>query len=327
LPSTTSEASKPTLHGGDLSEVTRLFPGAPRPWIDLSTGINPQPYPVPPLPDNAWTRLPSRAMAEELQQAAADRYGVADPRTVVAAPGTQALIQILPRLVPRGRVAILGPTYQEHQLCWARHGHEVRVVRTLEDSDVVVVVNPNNPTGRLIPPADLAAIKGLLVVDEAFIDFLPREMSLAADRRARAVVLRSFGKTYGLPGLRLGFAIAERVFASRMRDELGPWAVSGAALMVGRRALRDGAWLRAARERLVADSARLDGLLRQAGFELLGGTLLFRLVRHPAAGIFVTRLGQQGIHVRAFSDAPDQLRFGLPANDAAFDRLAAALGV
>jgi cobalamin biosynthetic protein CobC len=304
------------VHGGDLGEVAARFPAAPRPWIDLSTGINPVPYPVPALPDNAWSRLPSRAMEAELQEAAASRYGVADPRTIVAAPGTQALIQILPRLVPKGRVAILGPTYQEHQLC-----------STLEDSDVVVVVNPNNPTGRLIPPAALAAIKGLLVVDESFIDFLPREMSLAGDRPERAVVLRSFGKAYGLPGLRLGFAIASRAFAGRLREELGPWSVSGAALMVGRRALRDGDWLRSARDRLVADSARLDGLLRQAGFELLGGTLLFRLVRHPSAGIFVQRLGQQGIHVRAFTDAPDQLRFGLPGSDEAFRRLAAALGV
>ncbi|MGE5149286.1 MAG: threonine-phosphate decarboxylase CobD [Rhodospirillaceae bacterium] len=331
MPSTTTEAPKPTvhatLHGGDLGEVSRRFPAAPRPWIDLSTGINPQPYPVPPLPDNAWSRLPSRAMEEELQEAAAARYGVADPRTIVAAPGTQAVIQLLPRLVPKSRVVILGPTYQEHQICWARHGHDVRVVRTLEDSDVVVVVNPNNPTGRLIPPADLAAIKGLLIVDESFIDFLPREMSLCSDRPERAVVLRSVGKTYGLAGLRLGFAVASRAFAGQLREELGPWAVSSAALMLGRRALRDGAWLSATRERLVADSARLDGLLRQAGFEGLGGTLLFRLVRHPSAAIFVQRLGQHGIHVRAFPDAPEQLRFGLPANDAAFSRLAAALGV
>ena len=335
MPSTTTEAPKPTVHGtvhaavhgGDLGEVSRRFPAAPRPWIDLSTGINPQPYPVPPLPDMAWSRLPSRAMEEELEEAAAARYGVADPRTIVAAPGTQAMIQLLPRLVPKSRVAILGPTYQEHQLCWARHGHEVRVVRTLEDSDVVVVVNPNNPTGRLIPPADLAAIKGLLIVDESFIDFLPREMSLAGDRPERAVVLRSVGKTYGLAGLRLGFAIASRPFAGRLREELGPWAVSGAALMLGRRALRDGAWLSATRERLVADTARLDGMLRAAGFEVMGGTLLFRLARHPSAAIFVQRLGQQGIHVRAFPDAPEQLRFGLPGNDAAFQRLAAALGV
>lgn len=336
MPSTTTEAPKPTVpdtvqgtvHGGDLSEVMQRFPHAPRPWIDLSTGINPVPYPVPSLPEAAWTRLPSRTAEEALQEAAMARYGVRHRRMVVAAPGTQALIQVLPRLLPPSRVAIVGPTYEEHQVCWSRAGHEVHIVPKLEDSDVVVVVNPNNPNGRLFSPTDLAKIAGFLVVDESFIDFLPREMSFASQlRRSRVVVLRSFGKTYGLAGVRLGFAIASPELALRIRKELGPWAVPGPALEIGRRALNDGAWLSATRERLVADSARLDGLLRQAGFEVLGGTLLFRLARHPSAAIFVQRLGQHGIHVRAFPDAPEQLRFGLPANDAAFRRLAAALGV
>jgi cobalamin biosynthetic protein CobC len=316
---------KPIAHGGDLGEIKRRFPDAPRPWIDLSTGINPVPYPVPAVSAEAWTRLPSQADEEALLAAAAARYGVRDARTIVAAPGTQALIQLLPRLVPTGRVAIVGPTYAEHQACWARHGHEVRVVATPEDADVVVVVNPDNPTGRLLAPSDLAPVHcGLLVVDEAFIDFLPREVSLAGNLPPTAVVLRSFGKTYGLGGLRLGFAIAAREMAQRLRAEIGPWAVSGPALEIGRRALGDSAWLQAARERLVTDSDRLDGLLRAAGFEIVGGTVLFRLACHPLAATFVLRLAAQGIHVRAFADAPDRLRFGLPADDAAFVRLAAA---
>lgn len=320
-------AVKPPAHGGDLGEVARRFADAPRPWIDLSTGINPVPYPVPVLPDTAWTRLPSRAAEEALLAAAAQRYGVRDPASIVAAPGTQALIQLLPRLVPRSRVAIVGPTYEEHQLCWARHGHEVRIVGSLEDADVVVVVNPNNPTGRLQAPADLAKVRGLLVVDESFIDFLPREMSLAGELPPRAVVLRSFGKSYGLAGLRLGFAIASPDIALRLREEIGPWAVSGPALEIGRRALNDGAWLRTARDRVVADSARLDDFLREAGFEILGGTALFRLARHPTAFAFVQRLACQGIHVRSFGHSPEWLRFGLPADDEAFRRLVKALGV
>ncbi len=318
---------KPLAHGGDLGELSKRFADAPRPWIDLSTGINPVPYPVPALSDAVWTRLPSRADEEALLAAAAARYGVADPATLVAAPGTQALIQLLPRLVPRGTVAIVGPTYEEHQACWARQGHDVRVVSTPEAADVVVVVNPNNPTGRLLPPAELVAAGGLLVVDEAFIDFLPQEMSLAGALPPRTVVLRSFGKSYGLAGLRLGFAIASPDIAVRLREELGPWAVSGPALEVGRLALNDGAWLRKARDRLVVDCARLDDFLREAGFEILGGTALFRLARHVAAPAFVQRLARQGIHVRAFASAPDQLRFGLPADDEAFRRLAKALGL
>lgn len=328
LRSTGDTALKPIVHGGDLGEVKQRFPEAPRPWIDLSTGINPVPYPVPPVGAEAWSQLPAAADGEALLAAAAARYGVRDAKTIVAAPGTQALIQLLPRLVPQGRVAIVGPTYQEHQVCWERQGHEVRVVPKPEDADVVVVVNPNNPTGRLLTPSDLAPIHaGLLVVDEAFIDFLPRETSLAGNLPPNAVVLRSFGKTYGLAGLRLGFAIAARAMAERLRAELGPWAVAGPALEIGRRALRDGAWLHAARERLVTDSDRLDRLLRAAGFEIVGGTLLFRLARHPMAASVVLRLAAQGIHVRAFPDAPDRLRFGLPGDDAKFLRLARALGV
>jgi len=327
LPNTVTAIPKPIVHGGDLGEIARRFPDAPHPWIDLSTGINPVAYPLPPLSDDAWTRLPSRADEDALLAAAAARYGVRDPAAIVAAPGTQALIQILPRLVPRGRVVIVGPTYAEHQASWTRAGHDVRLVSALEDSDVVVVVNPDNPTGRLFAPAELARINGLLVVDEAFIDFLPTEASLARDLPARAVVLRSFGKTYGLAGVRLGFAIAQPDLAERIRVELGPWSVSGPALEIGCRALRDDAWLQAAAERLTADGARLDGMLRAAGFEILGGTLLFRLARHAEAAKLVQRLGQLGIHVRAFPDRPDQLRFGLPADDEAFRRLAAALGI
>jgi cobalamin biosynthetic protein CobC len=320
-------AVKPLAHGGDLGAVARQFPDAPRPWIDLSTGINPVPYPVPVLPETVWTRLPSQADEAALLAAAAARYGAGNPACIVAAPGTQALIQLLPRLVPHSTVAIVGPTYEEHEACWSRHGHRVRIVPSLEDADVVVVVNPDNPTGRLLPPADLAAVKGLLVVDESFIDFLPHGTSLAGDLPPRTVVLRSFGKSYGLAGVRLGFAIASPDIAAQLKAELGPWAVSGPALGIGRVALNDGDWLRTARDRVVADSARLDGLLRAAGFDIVGGTALFRLARHASAPAFVQRLGRNGIHVRAFAHASDRLRFGLPGDEEAFRRLAKALGV
>jgi len=316
------------VHGGDLGAVMQRFPDAPKPWLDLSTGINPVPYPVGALAEEAWSRLPSRDDERALLAAAARRYGVRHEAMLLAAPGTQALIQLLPRLVPTSRVAVLGPTYEEHEACWARQGHDVQVVDDISrtgDADVVVVVNPNNPTGTLLKT--FAAPNRLLVVDEAFADFLPAEASLAGKLPPRTVVLRSFGKAYGLAGLRLGFAIAERELIARLRGELGPWAVSGPALAIGRQALDNDEWLSATRERLVVDSARLDGLLRTAGFEIVGGTVLFRLARHPSAAAFVQRLGQHGIHVRAFADRPDALRFGLPGDDAAFGRLAAALGV
>ena len=314
---------KPVAHGGDLGDVRRRYPQAPLPWIDLSTGINPVPYPIPPLSPESWTRLPSRADLAALVEAAARRYGVRDPETLVAAPGTQALIQLLPRLFARSRVAVVGPTYDEHEVSWRRQGHEVTIVDRLPaTADVTVLVNPNNPTGRLVSPADLHAIGGLLIVDEAFIDFHPRSAGLAG---TNAVVLRSFGKTYGLAGLRLGFAVAERTLATRLREELGPWAVPGPAIEIGRRALSDDTWLAQTAQRLTADSRRLDDLLIRAGFTILGGTSLFRLTRHSDANPMVDALGRSGIHVRSFAREPSWLRFGLPANDEEFSRLAVAL--
>lgn len=247
---------------------------------------------------------------------------------IVAAPGTQALIQLLPRLWPDMKVAVVGPTYEEHEVSWRRRGHAVRIVGHVSEvrpDEVLILVNPDNPTGRLTPTAELQLPTLLTVVDEAFADLLPASTSLASDLPGSAIVLKSFGKTYGLGGVRLGFAIANRDDAARLREELGPWAVSGPALAIGRAALSDEAWLRGAAERLERDGQRLDGLLRAEGFTLLGGTPLFRFTRHDDAPEMVQHLGRQGIHVRAFLLAPDRLRFGLPGSDAAFERLAKAL--
>jgi cobalamin biosynthetic protein CobC len=231
----------------------------------------------------------------------------------------------LPRLVQKSRVAVLGPTYEEHAHCWARQGHDVAIVSDFEPADVTIVVNPNNPTGRLLAPEMLRRDRGLLIVDEAFVDFLAPNTSLAGYLPTNTIVLRSFGKVYGLAGMRLGFAIAEKTMVDRIRDELGPWAVSGPAFEIGRRALSDTAWLQAAAARLAADGQRLDALLVSAGFEILGGTPLFRLARHPEASALADRLGQNGIHVRRFAREPDWIRFGLLANDTEFSRVAAAL--
>jgi cobalamin biosynthetic protein CobC len=335
LPITQAASAEPVSHGGNLDAARKRFPGAPEPWIDLSTGINPVPFPVPELPAEIWSRLPMHSEQEALLAAAATRYRVANPEMIVAAPGTQALIQLLPRLVPTSRVEILGPTYEEHEACWTRQGHRVSLVKDLDRSDsadVVVVVNPDNPTGRIIPPSALRAVatalakkKGLLVVDEAFIDVLPEAASIACELPPVTIALRSFGKAYGLAGLRLGFAIAEASLAKRIRSEIGPWAVSGPALSIGKAALDDARWLAETIIRLEADRQRLDALLEAAGFTVLGGTPLFRLARHFEAGKFVERLGRNGIHVRVFPGEPQWLRFGLPGDEQAWERLSAAL--
>lgn len=319
-----------------MAQARRAFPQAPSPFIDLSTGINPIAYPLPPLDEAAWTRLPEPEAVARLQAVAAAAYGVDDPDMVVAAPGTQVLIDLLPRLWPQRRVDILGPTYGEHEAAWRRAGARVEVVEhaaALEAAPAAVVVNPNNPDGRrqsrdmLVPLADrLGAQQGLLVVDEAFADLEPPGLSMAGHLPcAGLVVLRSFGKTYGLAGLRLGFALAAPALAAEIRAALGPWAVSGPAIAIGCRALADAGWRQAAAARLAQEGAVLDGLLEDAGMQVAGGTLLFRLGEGAAAPDIHARLGAAGLLVRRFSAQPNWLRFGLPGTPEAWQRLRAAL--
>lgn len=304
-------------HGGDINSAAAAFPDAPRPWLDLSTGINPVPYPLPDLPHDSWTRLPSPAELAELEASAARRYGVA-AETVVAAPGAQALIQWLPHLFPARAVAIPAPTYGGHASAWAAAGAVVETApEALAAASHAVLVSPNNPDGRRYSFAELgeaarrvAARGGLFVVDEAFADFEPR--SFAAERPPATVVLRSFGKAYGLAGVRLGFALAPEAMARQIKVALGPWPVSGAAIAIGRAALDDAAWLAAARRRLKANGEWLDEALARRGFEILGGTPLFRLARRTDARAVMVALCERGVLARPFRDAPQLLRFGLP---------------
>ena len=320
-------------HGGNINAARLRFPEAPEPWIDLSTGINPYPWPVAAIPAEAWTRLPDPAAVEAAARIA---YG-AGPRTeVVAAPGTQALLQWLPRVVAARRVGILGFTYGEHEQCWRTAGADVTTVDTPEELtgfDVGVVVNPNNPDGRIVPPdvlapiADRLARRGRsLIVDEAFMDLLgPSHSLVPLMPRDGTIVLRSFGKMYGLAGLRLGFALTSPGVAASLRAALGPWAVSGPAIEIGRLALADTRWLSESVRRLGSAADRLDRLLRCAGFTIAGGTRLFRMAEHAAAAAWFERLAQAGILTRPFLARPHWLRFGLPGAPLEWERLEAAL--
>ena len=313
-------------HGGRLHAARRRFPGAPEPFLDLSTGINPHAYPFTPPPQSAWQRLPEPEDVLALQAAAARAYGVRDPAMIVAAPGTQALIQLLPRVLPQPHIAIPGPTYAEHAAAWGTAGTEV--LSDLTTCSAATLCNPNNPDGTrhgLDAVASLADRLALLVVDEAFADFEPGPGAATLLPRPGLVVLRSFGKAYGLAGLRLGFALAEPGLAARLRNALGPWAVSGPAITIGTEALSDTGWRTAAATTAHAAAARLDGLLERAGFGIKGGTTLFRLAAGPDAAQVAERLGRAGILVRSFDHTPTALRFGLPGDEAAWSRLASAL--
>ncbi|MGH6760131.1 MAG: threonine-phosphate decarboxylase CobD [Phyllobacterium sp.] len=325
-------------HGGALDRAVAQYGGQVEDWLDLSTGINPEAFPIPGMNAEIWNRLPDQRVLDNALQSARDYYGVPSSAGIMAGPGTQALIQIIPELVAPGDACILWPTYEEHEASFVRAGWKVSHSRRLEDipdaAKVVAVVNPNNPDGRiapvqeLIPLADrLAAKGGFLVVDEAFADPHP-EMSIAAHAgREGLIVLKSFGKFFGLAGLRLGFAITDRRFAGRLSERLGPWAVSGPALVIAAHAFSGGEALQNFTERLAERRQRLSVVFPQSGLREAGGTMLFSLVETRAAQEIYEALCEQRVLVRKFAYAPNWLRFGLPLDEADAQRLGSALEI
>lgn len=316
-------------HGGNIDVAQARFGGRLEDWIDLSTGINRRPYPVPALEPRHWSALPSRSEMDALHEAARQVY--ASNASALAVAGAQAAIQLLPRLAAPGHARILAPTYNEFAPVLAGADWQVEDVGEIEalaGADLAVVVNPNNPDGRQHDPAELLALLPRvrrLVVDESFVDSVPH-LSLATEAgRAGLLVLRSFGKFYGLAGLRLGFVLGDEADVAAMAAMAGPWPVSGAAIAIGRKALLDRDWADATRTRLAQDSAKLDGMARTAGWKLVGGTPLFRLYDVDDARAAQEQLARARIWSRIFVDKANWLRLGLPGDETEWTRLAEAL--
>lgn len=316
-------------HGGNLDQAVQRFGGRVQDWIDLSTGINRRPYPVGEIAMQHWNALPSQADVESLLDAARQAYATSAP--IVAVAGAQAAIQRLPHIAQRGRVRILAPTYNEYAGVFSGSGWDVEEVTSLDalaGADLAVVVNPNNPDGRRHDKAALLALLprvGRLVVDESFVDAVP-DLSLATEAgRSGLVILRSFGKFYGLAGLRLGFVLGGDRDIATLAAMAGPWPVSGAAIAVGRPALLDRDWAVATTARLARDCARLDAVATSQGWRLIGGTPLFRLCDVGDARAAQEMLARGQIWSRVFAQRPGWLRLGLPGDEREWERLVAAL--
>lgn len=330
-------ASIPTVgayrHGGRLREAMAAYPDAPRPWLDLSTGINPEPWSGPRASAEALTRLPDPRDLTDLEAAAARAFGVAAPERVVAVSGAEAALRLLPALIGSGEVALLAPIYGGHREAWATASPSL--INTLDDprgqdADVLVLVNPNNPDGRRITRTVLANLaaersdRGLwTIVDESFGEVAP-DLSVADLQIDRLVTLRSFGKFYGLPGARLGFVIANNIFARNLRTLLGDWPISADALVLGLGAYADDNWRDATRTWLAAQAPRVDATLAEAGLKVIGGCDLFRLIEIADAYELFGQMCARGVLTRPFIDRPDQLRIGLPSRKD-FNRFGQAL--
>lgn len=319
-------------HGGKIHRVAAATGTRPEDWLDLSTGISPYPWPVPEIPANCWQRLPEEE--DGLVETALDYYGAS---AVLPVAGETAAILALPRLRPNGRVAVISPTYAEHAHSWRRAGHPVEEIpaseltRRINEFQVVVVVNPNNPTGTYFPKEvlldwheQLAARGGWLVIDEAFIDPTPDYSLTSQANREGLIVLRSFGKFFGCAGVRLGFVIAAAPLLEALRTLLGPWHVNAPARWIGKSALQDRKFHDKARLALFRASAELADLLRHHKLDPSGGTPFFQWVETDQSTSIDTHFLRHRILLRRFS-APHSLRFGLPGTLEDWDRLRAAL--
>ncbi len=296
-------------HGGDLDAAIGTFGGARGDWLDLSTGINPVPYPVPEPFRDVWSSLPDTAAARALEQAARRFWRVPETAAVLAAPGVSALIARVPELATPGTVRIVAPTYGEFAAAFEAYGWRIGDRKPA----AAVIVHPNNPDGSWRALADTEP--PLLVIDQSFCDVAPERSHIAAASRPGVLVLKGLGKFWGLAGLRLGFAIGDPTLVARLAEKLGPWPVSGPALAIGATALDDPGWAGTTRARLARDAGRLDEAMISAGASVVGGTTLFRLYEVDNASEWRSRLARRRIWSRVFPYSRTWLRLGLPHPD------------
>lgn len=319
-------------HGGRLRLAASQYGIPLDEWLDLSTGINPNSWPVPTIPISSWSRLPEDD--DGLELAALNYYGA---ETILPVAGSQAAIQALPKLRQSCRVGVLYPGYAEHAHAWQCAGHHVLQVEmesvdeTIQQLDVLVITNPNNPTGerfsvqQLLTWHELLSSRGgWLIVDEAFIDVTPEHSLVPYSTRTGLIVLRSLGKFFGLAGARVGFVCAQAKLLEQLKSLLGPWTVNAAARWVANMALRDYSWQEVTRQSLINDGIRLRKLLIQHGLTPNGGCALFQWIKTPQAVYLHDRFAGQGILIRLFAES-SSLRFGLPGNESEWQRLESAL--
>ncbi|MCK4493250.1 MAG: threonine-phosphate decarboxylase [Methylococcales bacterium] len=320
-----------STHGGQLRHAAEHHQIPLKNWVDLSTGINPNGYPIGDIPTDCWQRLPED---NDGLLAAAYEYYQADSLFAIA--GSQAAIQTLPSCFPRSNVGILTPSYYEHKACWQRAGHNIiplspeSIDEKLSQVKVLIIVNPNNPTGHLFSKQQLLdwhkalhAKNGVLIIDEAFIDNTPENSLGSLSPRKGLIILRSVGKFFGLAGVRCGFILAEPHFLQQLELRLGIWSISHPSRYIVTQALKDFSWQQHTLKALTQHSQRLQQLLEKQGLKVTGSHALFQWIKTDSAQKIHHELAQQGIFTRLF-DQPQSLRFGLPKNKAQRLQLALA---
>lgn len=306
-------------HGGNLIKAAQQYNIPLADWLDLSTGINPNPFPIPPIPTSTWQRLP--APNSELVSAACAYYGC---QSLLPTAGSQAALQVLPKLRPPCHIAMPRTMYQEHAHAWQNNGHTVTLFdafpddKVLNSVDTILLCNPNNPTGQhyskqqlLQWHQQLSKRGAWLIVDEAFMDVTPENSVASESHLAGLFVLRSLGKFFGLAGARVGFLLAHPNALNSAQEIIGPWPITGPSQLVATLTLQDVTWQASTRKKLSTSSQQLQQLLKQTGLTPQGGTDLFQYSVTPQAAAIHQALAKQAIWTRLFKQ-PSALRLGLP---------------
>jgi cobalamin biosynthetic protein CobC len=332
-----NESTTTLIHGGQLNNVAKLFKRPLNEWLDLSTGISPISYPIPSIPQIIWQQLPQTSNG--LIEAAKRYYGTGN---IITTSGSQAVIARLPSLYLNytkrlpNKIDVWLPVvgYKEHERSWHDAGFNIKryqnlpTFKDLKLNAIVVVINPNNPTGELHQQHTLKALlktveslSGWLIIDEAFMDVItPNQTLIDLSTNKHLFVLRSIGKFFGLAGIRIGFLSAHSMWLLKLQQLSSPWEVNGPAQFIAEQALKDHTWQSAQRKTLIALSIKLEMLLTETFADSTNNCLknievsgcgLFKTLVHPQATEIYQKFCHQGLYVR-LCDENNALRFGIP---------------
>ena len=304
-------------HGGDIDNAIKKYGGNKDDWIDLSTGINPNHYPYKLINIRELQNLPYKNDIDNLNKLAKKYFQTT--ACVRAVSGAQGGINILPFLLPNKTVSILSPTYNEYQNVFSNSLKKIINVKNLSElkkSQIAIICNPNNPDGKLYSNDNLLKISKsveYLIIDESFIDQYPRKsLSHKLDDQTNILILRSFGKFFGLAGIRLGFLISNKEIDKKIQFLIGNWPISNVAINVASKALIDHVWIMNTISFLKEGSYFLDCLASEINWKVVGGTNLYRLYETPNAHDAQNKLANFKIWSRRFSYSKKWIRLGIP---------------
>lgn len=316
-------------HGGDLWSAEEAFHRPKEQFLDYSSNMNPlgPPEVIKEILTASWydiVKYPDPAV-RELRRKLAQKYGI-DPESILVGNGAAELIDLIIRVLKPSTTGLARPSFSEYEEAVhktrgritniplsPRHQFELQwqdVEAVLPAVDLFFLGHPNNPTGKLLSSnvlSNLLQSQRKLVLDEAFMDFVPQESEHSLLKLASTshdlIVIRSMTKFYSIPGIRLGFMVTHPDLIQHLRQQQVQWSVNYLAQRMGVAVLEDEAFEQSTREWLRVEKPWLIEQLRHMGLEVVPSDVNFLLFSFPvSSGITVKQaqqvMGHQGILIR-----------------------------